>query len=117
MVTRVAKSAEEVVEQGAGNRVDIQINNDCSGIDRKVGSAAVLQRTGGPIRELHYHVGKLNEHIMYNVEEIRVLLGLHMLWFEKEIGEARLALDNQAIIVALYLCKLGSAQYLTDEIL
>jgi len=59
----------------------------------------------------------LDKHTTYEAEAIGVLLGIYMLRFEKEIGEVRLVLDNQAVIVALDSSKSGPAQYLTDKIL
>jgi len=90
---------------------------DGLGLDRKAGVVAVMQREGGPLKGMWYQLGMLVGHTTYKVEIVGILLGLYMISFKKNVSTVRLTLDNQAIIAALDMCKSGSVQYLTDEIL
>ena len=49
--------------EGEDEEVDIQVFSDGSGIDNKVGAAAVMYKRGWESKTVRYHIGALTDHI------------------------------------------------------
>ena len=59
------------------NSTEIQLHSDGSTIDSKVGAAAVMYRGGQEIKSLRFHLGSVDEHTMFEVKVVGVILSLH----------------------------------------
>ena len=77
---------------------EVQLFSDGSGLDGKVGAAAILYKHGQGPRMLRYSLGSLEEHTVFEAKAIGLVLALHMLNFEHEVQKATLWLDNQAVL-------------------
>ena len=66
---------------GAG----IQIYIDRSGVEGQVGVAAVLFNSSRQPKVLQYQLGTLAKHTTFEVEAVRVVLGQHMLQYERQV--------------------------------
>jgi len=115
--TRVAMMAEEAEEQEVASGAGIQIYMDGSGVEGQVGAVAVLFNSSRWPKVLQYWLGTLAEHTTFKVEAIRVLLGLHMLQYKRQVRGIRLMLDNQAVMGPMDACKSGPAQHIINEVL
>lgn len=52
---------------------------DGSGMDGKIGAAAVLTLNGTELSSLRYHLGSETDYTVYEAEAIAVILALHIL--------------------------------------
>ena len=66
---------------------------------------------------LHYHLGALTDHTVFEAEAVGVLLALHLLRFEWDATKAIILIDNQAILGTLVIHKAKPAQNIIDEII
>ena len=62
-------------------------------------------------------VGNLGQTHHFQAETIGVLLGLHMLQYERQVSDIRLMLDNQVVIAAMDACKSGPEQHIINKVL
>ena len=92
---------EESVKWDKGNRADIRIYTDGSGLKGKVGAAADLFRGNTAPKSLGYHLGSLDEHTTFKVEAVRLILGAHLLSAEPHPSTVTIGSDSQAILLAL----------------
>ena len=83
-----------------------------------IGTAAVLKQEGKPDRTIRYHLGPAELHMVYEVELVSILMGLHLLKTEHK-GKVKCALsvDNQAALKVFSsdMTKLG--QHITVKLL
>ena len=82
-VTSVGSEEEETVGPLGDGKV--QIFSDGLGLDGRVGAAAVMYRRGQAPKVLHYNMGSLTEHTVFEAEAVGVILVLHMLKTEKHV--------------------------------
>jgi ribonuclease HI len=92
--TRIAKSRDEAIEMDDVDSAAIQVYTDGSGIDGKIGAAAVLYRNGRKIRTLRYHLGSEDEHTVPEAEAVALILALELVRKERRAGRVSLAADN-----------------------
>jgi ribonuclease HI len=92
-------SSKETDKQAPEN---IKIYTDRSAQDGKVGVAAIMTRDGKTLRVLHFHLGTADEHTVFEVELVGILMGLHLIEANKK-GNISFSIgaDNQAAIKAL----------------
>jgi hypothetical protein len=57
----------------------IKVYSDGSAQEGKVGAAAVLYCPGKETRSLHYHLGSVEHHIVFEAELVGLLLGLQLI--------------------------------------
>ena len=57
------------------------------------------------------------DHMVYEVELVGLMLALHLLRDERDVGGAVVRLDNQAVLYALKAHESGPAQNIIDEVL
>ncbi|KAJ1300203.1 hypothetical protein OPQ81_011951 [Rhizoctonia solani] len=89
---------DEAVADEASCSAMVKIFTDVSMVGGHVGAAAVLQREGRePVKSREY-VGTDREHEVYQAEVIGLLMGLELLSREKEVTEAAIFIDNQAVV-------------------
>ena len=80
---------EDMVQGGNSVQAEMgvmQVYSDGSGIDGQVGAAAVLFWRGKEPRVLRYHLGMVADHTVYEVELVGLLLALHLLRDERDVG-------------------------------
>ena len=67
------------------------------------------------MRTLHYHLGSVDHHTVFEAELVGLLLGLHLIKTKKG-GRTRFALgtDNQVVLSAVATPGNRSGHYLTD---
>ena len=96
----------------------IKVYSDGSSHNGNVGAAAVLKREGKPDRTIRYHLGLAKLHMVYEVELVGILMGLHLLKTEHK-GKVKCALsvDNQAALKAFSSEMTKPGQHIAVKIL
>jgi ribonuclease HI len=117
--TRATTNDPRASRESTGQRreSEIQVFSDGSGIDGKVGAAAILYHRGIEAKVLRYHLGLLTDHTVFEAEATGVLLGIHLIKSMPHANNATIKLDNQAVLAALSIRKPKPAQSIIDEIL
>ena len=96
----------------------IKVYTDGSACDGKVGAVAVLTRNGKPDRILRLYMGNVNQHTVYEAEQVGLIMGLHLLATEKKGGKkCAIGLDNQAVINSLQTELTNPGHHLAAEAL
>jgi ribonuclease HI len=113
--TNIADSREESKTDNAADKADIKVYTDGSGIEGKVGAAAVLYKNGICAQSLRYQLGTLEEHITYEAEAVGVTLALELITRERGTATATILLDNQAVIQSLSHVHAKPAQHIIGE--
>ena len=108
---------EESVKWDKGNRANIHIYTDSSGLKGKAGMAAILFQGNAAPKSLWYHLGSLNKHTTFEVEMVRLILGAHLLSVELHPSTITISSDSQATLLALNICNPWAGQQLIDEFL
>ena len=108
---------EESIEWDRGNKADICIYTDRSGLKVNAGAAAVLFRGCKAPKSLRYHLGSLDEHTTFEAEAVGLVLGAHLLSAEPHRSTVTIGMDSQAALLALDIHKPGPGQQLIDEFL
>lgn len=116
--TFIADSRDEAVALDAVQSNDIRIYSDGSAIEGRVGASAVLLRHTRPPRTLHFHLGKLSHHSVYEAELVGLLLAIHLISTEPSAClTTSINVDNQSALMAPSTAAAHSGQYLVDEFL
>jgi len=101
LATRTAGTAEQAEKEDGDDQADIQVYSDGSGIEGKIGAAAVLYRDGVLQGELRFHLGSDKHHTVYEGEGIGMVLGLELIRSERHVNRlTSMGVDNQAAISA-----------------
>ena len=85
---QVADTREESREEDEGDKADMWVYSDGSGIEGRAGAAAVLFHDGQEIRSLRYQLGPLTHHTMYEAEVVGVLLAAELIHKEHAVHTA-----------------------------
>ena len=85
---QVADMREESREEDEGDKADVQVYSDRSGIEGMASAAAVLFRDGQEIRSLRYQLGPLTHHATYEAEVVGVLLAAELIRKERAVHTA-----------------------------
>jgi len=96
--------------------VGTRVYTDGSGIDGRIGAAAVLYTGRCNPKILRYHLGTQNEHTVYEAEAVGLTLAAHLLNSELDLTTpVDIYVDNQATIKSgeVFTTKLG--HYLMDH--
>ena len=93
---------------------------DGSGFEGGIGASAIMYTNGQEIDSIHYHLGPISKHTVYEAEIIGLMLGLHLLFSIKKISHPHLptilGTDSQATIKDLNNQKPHPAYYLLDHV-
>ena len=90
---------------------------DGSGLDGKIGAAAIVTLNGTKLRNLRYHLGKETDHTVYEAEIIAVILALHILMeINRPLARITIGIDNQAVLLGLKNQTSKPGHYLLDKI-
>jgi ribonuclease HI len=102
--TSIAKDKAEAAEEDGEERAEdaLVVYSDGSLVDGGAGAAAVLYKGRTRMAELRYHLGKSDEHTVFEAEGVGVILGAKLVWtYGSGVEDIEIALDNQAVIRAL----------------
>jgi ribonuclease HI len=114
--TEVIPDTDKAIEAIRCDNPDVKVFTDGSGMDRKIGAAAVLYRSGRPKTKLRHQLGPQRHHTVYEGEGIRALLGIKLIANEWNIRSAFIYIDNRAAIAATQLTKPNPGHYIFDTI-
>jgi ribonuclease HI len=108
MAVSIRSSKEGAEEEHKNDKARWKIYTDGSGIDGKIGGAAVLYRDGVEVGASRKRLGTAKTHTVYEGEGIGGALGLGLLWRERDVvGEVTLAVDSTAAIRASQIPRPG----------
>jgi len=93
--------AEESADHESNCTAELKLYSDGSGTEGGAGAAAALYKDGNEPRVLTYHLGTLEDHMIFKAEAIGLSLALHMICLERDVGSVAIQLDNQAVIKSL----------------
>ena len=98
---RIPEDRESSIDEANNADETIKVFTDGSATEGKVGAAAVLIRSGNPVRKLHFCLGLESKHTVHEAELVGILLGLHLISTEKRSGTTcAIGADNQAALKA-----------------
>jgi len=119
--TTIDNTRTQGIEQERNDDSDVRIYTDGSGIEGKIGAAAVL-RSGITQKIARHYLGPAKQHTVYEGENVGQILAYQLLkeWANKKARVGRqtisIAVDNQASIRAHAKRTAQPGSYLTDEI-
>ena len=115
----IAPTREDAIKADRDSEADVKIYSDGSGKDGKIGAAAVLYFGFRTPRTARFHLGRANQHTVYEGECVGQLLGIRLL-YESGINlnrrEISIGIDNQALIKRHANHARGPASYVTEEV-
>ncbi|CCA76397.1 hypothetical protein PIIN_10390 [Serendipita indica DSM 11827] len=94
-------SREKAIERDKAIRTrSVAIYTDGSGMEGKIGAAAVLYQDGRRVKAIRHLLGKDTEHTVHEGELVGIALGLHLAkTAQGPIARINISLDNQAAIL------------------
>ena len=98
---QVADTWEESREEDKGDKADVWMYSDRSGIEGMAGAAAVLFSDSQEIWLLRYQLGPLTCHTMYEAKVVGVLLATELIHKECVVHTATIRLNSQAVMQVL----------------
>ncbi|KAJ3473815.1 hypothetical protein NLI96_g12812 [Meripilus lineatus] len=108
---------EQAIEEIAQLEEESVLYSDRSAYEGGMGAAAVLEREGRVTKRLRAHLGKVEEHTVYEAELAGIILAL---WISRsttmDTETILICLDNQAALKALINVQPQAGHYLIDEI-
>jgi len=96
IITEVTPDTDKAIEAIQRDNPDVKVFTDGSGMDGKIGAAAVLYRNGRLKTKLRYQLGLQKHHTVYEGEGIGAILGTKLISNEWNIQLAYIYIDNQA---------------------
>ena len=114
--TRIVSNAEDAITDIERDNPDItgKVFTDGSGLDNKIGAAAVLYRNGRRKSSLRLLLGPQSQHTVYEGEAVGAILGTKLVSREWGARSVIFYIDNHAIIHATQLTKSAPGHYLID---
>ncbi|KAJ7110869.1 hypothetical protein C8R44DRAFT_883337 [Mycena epipterygia] len=101
LAVSIQSTKDEAMEAEKEDTAWWKVYSDRSGIDGKIGAAAVLFRDGVEVRAAQLHLGADSDHTVYESEGVGASLGLGLLWAEPDIeGDATIVVDSKPAIQA-----------------
>ena len=113
---QVVDMREESREEDEGDKADMQVSSDGSGIEGMAGAAAVLFHDSQEIQSLRYQLGPLMHHTTYEAEVVGVLLVAELICKERVVHTATIRLNSQAVVQALGSHSTKPAQSLLNSV-
>lgn len=110
--TKTANNTDNAIEEAHNDHPDMKVFTNRSGMEGKVGAAAVLYRNRSKKTMLCYQLGSQRHHMVYKGEGVGVILGTKLISKEWGIWSAIIYTDNQAAITATQLTKAISGHYI-----
>jgi hypothetical protein len=103
MATKIISDADDAITDMEQDHPDVKIFTDGSGMEGKIGAAAVLYRNNQLKSTLRYNLGSQKHHTVYEGEGAGILLGAKLLEREWGTHAAIFYTDNRAAILATQL--------------
>jgi len=110
--TKMASNADKAIEEVNNDNPDVKVFTDSSGMEKKIGAAAVLYRNRRAKTILRYQLGSQRHHMVYEGEGVGVILGTKLISKEWGIQSAMIHTDSQAAIMATQLVKPNSGHHI-----
>jgi hypothetical protein len=114
--TKTARNTDKAIEDANNDNPDVKVFTDGSGMEEKIGAAAVLYRNGRVKTMLRYQLGSQRHHMVYEGEGVGVVLGTKLISNEWGIWSAIIYTDNQAAITATQLTKPNPGHHIFDTL-
>lgn len=112
---RITDSKEKAKEEDLGDQTVVKLYTDGSGIEGKIGAAAVLYRDGVLKSRRRMCLGMEKHHTVYEGEGVGMILGLELLREEVHVeGLLPMGVDNTAAITATHAINPGPSHYIWD---
>jgi uncharacterized protein (DUF342 family) len=92
--THVASNVDEAIEDIQNDKPDVKVFMDSSGMEGKIGAAAILYRNGRIKNKIHYQLGSQQHHTVYEGEGVGAILGIKLLQKEWGIHSAIIYIDS-----------------------
>jgi hypothetical protein len=109
---RIADSKEKAKQEDLADPTRIKVYTDGSGLDGKIGAAAVLYRNGVLKSKRRLHLGSMKHHTVFEGEGVGMILGLELIREEGQVeGMVSMGIDNTAAIIATHGMKPGPSHY------
>ena len=116
ITTEVITTTDEAIAAIQNDNPDVKVFTDGSGMEGKIGAAAVLYRNGNLKTKLRYQLGSQQHHMVYEGEGIGAVLGTKLISKEWNIQSANIYIDNCASITATQLTKPNPGHYIFDAL-
>ena len=116
VITRIAANADDAITELEHDNPDIKVFTDGSGMDNKIGAAAVLYRNGRLKLKLHFQLGSQQHHMVYEGEGIGAILGAKLVAREWGARSVIFYIDNLAVIQATQLTKPTPGHHIIDAL-
>ena len=116
LTTKVITDTDKVIEEIQNDNPDVKVFTDGSGMEGKIGAAAVLYRNGNLKTKLRHQLGTQRQHTVYEGEGIGIVLGARLISNEWNIWLANFYIDNRASITATQLTKPNPGHYIFDAL-
>ena len=116
LTTKVIMDTDKAIEEIQNDNLDVKVFTDGSGMEGKIGAAAILYRNGNLKTKLRHQLGTQRQHTVYEGEGIGVVLGARLISNEWNIQSANFYIDNRASITATQLTKPNPGHYIFDAL-
>ena len=110
----IDEDTDDAIKRTQEAEEEVQIFTDGSGLNDKIGAAAILRRRGQADKILRFQLGSKSHYTVYNGEQISMLLGAELLRREPNVHSIYMGVDNQAAITATISRNCHSGHSLTD---
>ncbi|KZP13385.1 hypothetical protein FIBSPDRAFT_686736, partial [Athelia psychrophila] len=95
---------------------EIKVYSNESGIEGKIGAAAVLYRDGRQRTTMQYQLGSDTMHTVYEGEVVGTGLGVELLRTQKRARSASFYIDNQVCLLGTQSIRSNPGHYLLDHV-
>jgi ribonuclease HI len=116
IMTVVITGTDNAIAAIQNDSPDVKVFTDGSGMEGKIGAAAVLYRNGNLKTKLRYQLRSQQHHTVYEGEGIGAVLGTKLISKEWNIRSANIYIDNCASITATQLTKPNPGHYIFDAL-
>ena len=114
--SNIAQSKEDSIRAHNECLQGTRIYTDGSGLNGKIGAAAILYRPNGNTRILRYHLGTSKQHTIYKSEAVGLILAANLLLDELDIFKPiSIFINNQAAIKSSDVFQTKPGHYLLDN--
>lgn len=112
----IVANKEDAIKEEWRDGVEVKIFTDSSGIEQKIGAAAVLFRQNCRQWTLCHHLGAATAHTVYEGEIVGMGLATELLRTERRVLSASIYVDNQASIQSTQTSRSRPGHYLLDHL-
>ena len=116
LTTEVITDTDKAIETIQNDKPDVKVFTDGSGMEGKIGAAAVLYRNRNLKTKLRHQLGSQRRHTVYEGEGVGAVLGARLISNEWNIRSANIYIDNRASITATQLTKPNPGHYIFDAL-